>query len=308
MSGASGPSGRPWPSWKVLYAGICGTDRLLAKQSLRPGFILGHEVVCAGREGGCYVLNNELPCGQCPYCLEGQFSHCDQLLELGVNAHGGFGRELRAPAASLYRIRLRDPRIGILVEPLACALHGAERLGRHLAGYRVPPRILLVGAGVAGRLLALALRQVVPEAELSVHDPDAQAMRWGPPTGVAALAQVPEAAFHAAVECSGTAGGGRTALRAVRRAGAVLLYGIPPAGSRLPLTLGVFFERELTLVASRAGCDPDTFARAVALVEAHAEALGPLLGRTVGLRDLQEELLQGRPLPGTRTLLDPSRP
>jgi hypothetical protein len=88
----------------------------------------------------------------------------------------------------------------------------------------------------------------------------------------------------------------------------VLLYGIPPAGLPLPASAGELFARELAVIVSRAGCDGPTFARALALVEAREEALAPILGRTVGLRGLPEELLRGRPLPGTRTLVDPTLP
>jgi threonine dehydrogenase-like Zn-dependent dehydrogenase len=292
----------------VVCAGVCGTDRLLVRRPVRPGTTLGHEVVCADGGGRIYALNNEIPCGRCRYCREGLASHCLHLLELGVNRDGGFSRELRAPAASLHPIRVRDPRTGILVEPMACALHGAERLGGILAGSAVPPRILLLGAGVSGRLLAFALRQGLPAAELSVHDAWIQVPDWARPIGVHPLGRVPAARFHAVAECSGTGAGIRAAFRAVRRAGTVLLYGIPPAGLPLPASAGELFARELAVIVSRAGCDGPTFARALALVEAREEALAPILGRTVGLRGLPEELLRGRPLPGTRTLVDPTLP
>ena len=179
-------SAPPWPSWRVICAGVCGTDRMLAKRPVRPGVILGHEVVCADDSGKVYALNNEIPCGRCRYCREGHASHCLHLLELGVNEDGGFSRELRAPAANLHPIRVRDPRTGILVEPMACALHGAMRLAGLLAGSEAPPKILLLGAGVSGRLLALALRERLPAAELSVHDARTRVPGWAPPMGAIA--------------------------------------------------------------------------------------------------------------------------
>jgi len=307
---ASGiPDAAPlWPSWRVICAGVCGTDRVLAKRPVRPGVILGHEVVCADGLGKVYALNNEIPCGRCRYCREGHTSHCLHLLELGVNEDGGFSRELRAPAANLFPIRVRDPRTGILVEPMACALHGAKRLGGLLAGSEPAPRILLLGAGVSGRLLALALRERLPAAELSVHDARTRVPGWALPMGVVPLGRVPRAHFHAVAECSGTEAGIASAFRAVCRAGTVLLYGTPPAGLPLPPSSGELFDRELAVVASRAGCDGPTFTRALSLVEAGEEALASILGRTVGLRELPEELLRGRPLPGTRTLVDPALP
>ena len=94
--------------WRVSHVGICKTDYHLFRHPKALHVTLGHEVVVES-EGKPLVLNNEVACGQCSYCLEGMPRHCAALHELGVNADGGYADFIAAPRSHLFPIEVEDP-------------------------------------------------------------------------------------------------------------------------------------------------------------------------------------------------------
>ena len=168
-----------WPVWNVHAAGICRTDVLLTRYPSHTPVVLGHEVVCRDAQGHFYALNNEVVCGACSYCCEGKTSHCCHLRELGVNEHGGFAETVRAPRENLIPFDGTDPRIGILIEPLACAMHAVDRLVIVLGLHSVSvPRVLIQGSGVSGKLIAYVLRALHPKLSIYLFDTKPDAMAW----------------------------------------------------------------------------------------------------------------------------------
>ncbi|WP_413736163.1 zinc-binding dehydrogenase [Sodalis sp. RH21] len=295
------PKNGDWPRWQVCYCGICKTDRLLAWSTGTEGLVLGHEVVCRDGRGHYYALNNEINCGNCDYCREKLTSHCRHLYELGVTHHGGFANWLSAPPHSLYLLPLRDARLGMLAEPLACAIHGVGRLCIALALQQVAePRILIIGSGVAGKMLAHLLYHRIT-ARLTLCDIDAEAMAWARNTSIECRSTPFHEHYHVVIECSGGQGSLALALSAVRRAGAVMIYGIPDSGEALPIPMRDIFNRELTLLASMAGCTQETFSEAIRYLEQHQAFFATLLGRQVSLQQLPGELLHNAPQAGTRS-------
>lgn len=298
-----------WDRYEVLFTGICMTDRYLARHPKHPDIILGHEVVCRDACGHYFCLNNEICCGACEYCRENQGSHCLYMRELGVNENGGFADFIYAPKENMVPFHTRDPRVGILIEPLACALHAVQRintlLGLHACEH---PRVLVQGSGVSGKLLAYLLKTFYPNLSLFLYDIKPEAVRWAEAfANVEILESVPNEMFHLALDCTGSQQGLFDCIRSLRRGGTLLLYGMPPADAALPLNAHELFARELSLAASMAGCSMATFTRARDLLEKNEDFFSTLLGKTVGLTALPEELLNGIPLPGTRTLVNPSR-
>lgn len=306
---ASTPRATVWRRWKVLAAGLCRTDSHLARHPVRCDVVLGHEVVCVDEGGGVHVLNNEICCGECDYCLEGKTSHCRHLRELGVNEHGGFATHIHAPEDHLSAFEGTDPRIGTLVEPMACALHAIDRLRKIGALQQMLPRVLIVGSGVSGKLLAFALHRLQPDWPLSIFDVQPQALRWADAypdiTTIDPSHDVGEGRFEIALECTGQAAGSRTACRALRRGGILMMYGMPSPEVSFDLTPHDLFRRELTMMASVAGCSADRFAEALRFVTDHQDFFNGLIGRTIGFDAVPDALLHAMPLAGTRTLLIP---
>ncbi len=298
-----------WPQWQVHAAGLCRTDSDLARHPARVHVVLGHEVVCVDEQGRFHALNNEICCGECDYCHEGKTSHCRRMRELGVNEHGGFATHVRAPADHLVAIDCTDPRVGTLIEPMACALHAVDRLRTVCALHQTLPQVLIVGSGVSGKLLAFALHRLQPDWSLSIFDAQPQALRWADAypgiTTIDPSCAVGEERFHVAIECTGQSAASRTACRALRRGGVLMVYGVPAPDAPFAVTPHELFRRELTVMASMAGCSASRFAEAVRFVTDHQDFFATLIGRTIGFDALPDALLHGMPLAGTRTLLIP---
>jgi L-iditol 2-dehydrogenase len=97
---------------KVAACGICGTDiKKIFQRYVEPPQILGHElagtVVAVGRGvtkwklGDRVMSFHHIPCGQCFYCKNRQFSQCKQYKSTGLTGGftpngGGFGEYVKA--------------------------------------------------------------------------------------------------------------------------------------------------------------------------------------------------------------------
>ncbi len=146
------PVPQPAPGEVVLQvtrALTCATDAKMLRQGRHPALPpppapLGHEacgvVAAIGdgvqgvREGDAVVVANSAPCGECPPCRRGRPSLCESIVYLS----GAFAEYLRVPARIVQRNMLPlppglDPARAAMVEPLACAVRGVERVGEYRA-------------------------------------------------------------------------------------------------------------------------------------------------------------------------------
>ena len=103
---------------KILAASICGTDvHILAdppEYEAVPGIILGHEfvgeVVEVGKKvkvfqpGDHLICDNNLPCGACPACQEGNYNVCENVEAMGVQIDGVFCEYAVIPEISAVKI------------------------------------------------------------------------------------------------------------------------------------------------------------------------------------------------------------
>ena len=162
---------------RVEAALTCGTDAKCYRRGHPvllgpPPAPFGHEyagVVVACGEGAPFAEGdrvcgvNSAPCGVCAACLRGREELCADLYPL---LNGAYAESLRVPAriasVNLHRIPDGVPtEVAAALEPLACAVHGADD-----AGVAPGQRVAIVGRGPLGRLLALACEARGATAEL----------------------------------------------------------------------------------------------------------------------------------------------
>ncbi|MEY3867123.1 MAG: hypothetical protein RLZZ338_1014 [Cyanobacteriota bacterium] len=291
----------------VEFVGVCKTDQQLTMAGLNEERILGHEVVCQlPTEKGHFALNNEISCGQCTYCQEQLTSHCLNLQELGVNKDGGYAEKIRAPRKSLHSFELNNPALGVLIEPLSCAVRGANRI---LAATNLlslsQPKTLIIGGGLSGVLISYLLTHSPNfDGEIDLYDITKAPLPWVERLGIKRV-EVPEPdRAHLIVECSGSPEGLATALRLVRKAGIVCIYGVPKPGISLPISPHELFMREITVISSFAGATEQTMGAAIAYIKRDEQFFEQLLGRIIPLEKLPSELTGWNPQPGTRTVVD----
>ena len=158
---------------EAIATGVCGSDIHLfagdhpyAKYPL----VQGHEVVGRvaavgegadpGLEDEIVVVEPTLECGSCPECLRGAYNRCERLEVIGVQRVGSLAGRFVTRAGKVHRVPTStDPATWALVEPVAVACHAVERSGAE------PGELaLILGAGVIGLSIALALNRRDPDA------------------------------------------------------------------------------------------------------------------------------------------------
>jgi L-iditol 2-dehydrogenase len=152
---------------KIEKVGICGSDvhfykghRLLEKPTL-----IGHEGLgiidqigggVLGREiGERVVIEPNIPCQKCKFCLSGRGNICINKRVIGVNEHGCFAEYICVPEAFAWKIpeSISDEN-AVTIEPMAVAYSA-------LFSAKTKPgdAIAVLGLGAIGLLLThLALR------------------------------------------------------------------------------------------------------------------------------------------------------
>jgi threonine dehydrogenase-like Zn-dependent dehydrogenase len=182
----------PAPGWhrvRPRLSGICGSDLQTidgrASRYFEPlvsfPFIPGHEVVGELDDGARVVLEPVLRCAArgidppCPACASGETNRCRNLafghlkpgLQTGYcsTTGGGWGTALVAHQSQLHPVpEAFSDRAAVMVEPAACALHGAL-LGAGGAGHETA---VVIGAGTLGLCAVAALSRLRSDIETVV--------------------------------------------------------------------------------------------------------------------------------------------
>lgn len=139
----------------VTYAAVCSTDRKMVRRGEPRGRIPGHEVVGRLDDGQVVGIHPDTGCGECVQCVGGETIRCPQRQAIGIDLDGGFAEQLVVPEAHAVAVDdIAEPLIPLL-EPLACTLHAARRLGAQPGESAV-----VVGAGAMGILAMWALQSL----------------------------------------------------------------------------------------------------------------------------------------------------
>ena len=106
-------------------------------------------------------------CGRCPTCLAGHAHICDRLDFVGIDSTGAMQQLWNVPHELLVPLPPDLPlRAAALVEPVAVAHHDVAR-----AGLSAGERVLVVGGGPIGVLIAVVARARGAKALLVEPDP-----------------------------------------------------------------------------------------------------------------------------------------
>jgi (R,R)-butanediol dehydrogenase/meso-butanediol dehydrogenase/diacetyl reductase len=284
------------------YVGICGTDLHIFHGDMDTRVttpaVIGHEmsgrVVRVGPDVPDWQPGDPITImplrwdGTCPACLNGNQHICQNLDFIGIDSPGAMQQRWTVPASTLVRLpdglRLDH---AALVEPTAVAVHDVGR-----AGIRAGERVVVVGGGPVGTLIAVVARAKgadVRLVEISDHRRQFAAalglQTWNPATGdVAELVRewTGDTGADASFEVSGAAAGVQTAVDVLAVRGRLCLVAIHPRPREV--NLHRFFWRELTLVGARL-YDRADFVEAVGLVADGTVAADLLISRIVPLGD-----------------------
>jgi (R,R)-butanediol dehydrogenase/meso-butanediol dehydrogenase/diacetyl reductase len=260
---------------KVQFTGICGSDvaEFRSPFAIRPGRVhpltgqqppvtLGHEFSAIVSAVGDGVSNVEpgdrvsadacWRCGRCEACVTGQYNLCPFSGSIGLASDGAFAPLVRFPAYCVVPLpdEVSDE-AGALLEPLAVGMHALDR-----GGARPGEQLVVLGYGPIGACTALVARAIGldplvgelhrgrrarAEAEgFSTFEPTD-----GPRDVARQVRGLTAGGAHLVVDCTGSAPALEGALEMTRRAGRIVVAGIPK--QPIPVDAGrmVLYERSL---------------------------------------------------------------
>ena len=273
---------------KVHRTGICGTDlHIVSGNFPAPNLplTLGHEfsgtIVQLGGQGSSLnigdkvVVDINIACGRCTFCRLGSKLFCPSVRQLGVHDAGALAEFVVAPIQNVYVL---PDSISLdaaaYVEPLACAIHGQDRIG-----IRAGETVLIIGGGPMG-LAHIVLAKLQGAAKIIVSEPDSHRRQIAVKLGADIAIDPINENFRdllklntnnigpdVVIEAVGSIPTYEDSVAVVRRGGRILAYGAAPQDASMQLRPFDVYAKELTIVGSYAGTY-DTWPRAINLIAA----------------------------------------
>ncbi len=265
----------------VIKAGICETDMQLCQGYMGFSGVLGHEFVGIARTGkfaGQRVVGEiNCACEVCELCRRQLGNHCPNRTVVGILQHdGAFADSVWIPEVNLHRVPdSLSTEAAVFVEPVAAACRIPQQIP-DIKGQSV----IVLGDGRLGNLCAQVLtHHGCPVTVVGKHT---EKLRLLSNRGIATqLLQdfSPARTADVVVDCTGSASGLETALKAVRPCGTIVLKTTVAATQNIHMA--PFVIDEIRLLGSR--CGP--FADAIRLLTEGAVDVAPLLSATYPIRD-----------------------
>lgn len=290
--------------------GVCGTDVHIyhgepGSADVNPPVVLGHEysgeVVEVGEGvtgfavGDHVTVDPNIYCGHCVYCQNGKKQLCPSMEAIGVTRDGGFAQYSLIPASQAFKLEPTVPwEAAAMAEPLACCLHGID-----LAGIQVGDKVCVVGGGAIG-LLMVQLAKLSGASQIVLSEPNEKRRQVGLQLGAnaaldptrtdaqEAFAQVLDGGANVVIECVGNVPAVKSAFQFAGKGATVLLFSVPKVDATFDLPLFDVYKKELTIKGSFV--NPDTHARAVALINSGKVDFGPIITHRFTLDQLPEAI------------------
>ena len=264
---------------KVEACGICGTDLHIldgefppTRYPIVPGHEFCGEVVAAGAEvesprvGDFVAVDPSLFCGRCRYCRAGRFNLCENWDGIGVAVtYGACAEFVRVPAANAFALPAELPRhFGTLVEPLACVIHGYDRIAAHPGD-----RYLIYGAGTMGLMLGQVARHAgasrVDMVDINPARFDVAKRLCADEVAASADAFERSGGWDVVMDATGAVPAIEDGLRRVSRGGTFLVFGVASADAMARFSPFRIYNDEITVMGSMAIVH--SFERALSLID-----------------------------------------
>jgi L-iditol 2-dehydrogenase len=293
---------------EIEAAGICAADRKIYSGEhpweLPDRYIPGHEYVgrvtemgpgaeAAGLELGDRVTAEiVVPCRTCWYCHQGLYHLCD---EPGTCV-GAWAEYLKVPAgAIIHRVsESLSAAEAVLVEPLACSIHGVE-----LAEIGLRDTVVIGGLGAIGMGMLQVARLKSPRHIVGLDlDDDLLdiAQKLGAdhtlnPAETDVDAHIRELTHGRGcdiyIEASGSPASISTGLQVLRKAGRLVIFGV--YGRQAEVDFNQISEfKELTVRGGH--LSPNTYPSAIRLLEEEAVDASSMVTHTFPLFEFEEAI------------------
>ncbi len=290
---------------RVGASGICGTDIHIYRGEWKTNtpIILGHEfsgvIADVGREvkglniGDPVVAEPNIPCGSCYFCRMSERNYfCENLEATGVTINGAFAEYVKIVASNVYRLpegyNLDE---AALIEPLACCVRGIDQ-----AEIKVGDTVAIIGAGPVGLILlqlalqsgaSMVIQTDMEDSRLSLAkdlgaDHTINVTEEDPVESIKELTG--GYGVDVAIEAVGKPEAITQAMRATRRGGRLVIFGVSPEDAVWKVRPFELYDKELTIKTSYRS--PYTFQRAVKIAVSGRVRLKPLISHIFKLDDI----------------------
>jgi 2-desacetyl-2-hydroxyethyl bacteriochlorophyllide A dehydrogenase len=249
---------------RVHSSGICHTDVEILRgnyPTLYP-VVPGHEFagtveavgpgLSSDWVGKRIVVDPNRPCRECSACRAGLFNKCIRLKTYGSSLDGGFQEFVAIAGDCLVPIADLPFEEAALAEPLACVLHGVNRL-------TIPPKgeVLIFGAGPIGVLMQVALQAGDAKPEVTVVDLQPSRLEKAKRLGAAEVVLADKIRqehfrerFSVVIDATGAPSVVEQLPWYTRDRGTILLFGVCPPDRFVNYSPYEVYYRELTIQGS----------------------------------------------------------
>lgn len=321
-----GPLGENEVLVKIGACGVCGTDVHIfhgekGSANVTPPVVLGHEfagvVEAAGsgvkslKKGDHVAVDPNIYCGQCHYCRSGKKQMCENLQAIGVTRDGGFAEYCLCPEAQCFAMRPDIPLAhGAMAEPLSCCLHGMDQV-RIQQG----DTVCVIGGGAIG-LIMVQLAKLSGAAKTILVEPVEMRRRIGLQVGADGAVDPTQEGYpekigglldhrgaDVIIECAGSVKAVAQAFDLAKKGASILLFSVPKPDAVFNLALMDVFSKELKIYGSF--INPNTFQRAVHMLNSGKLTLEPILTHSFPLGDMEKAILTQMSSESIKVLVTP---
>ena len=289
---------------KMKASGICGTDVMQWYRMQKAPRVLGHEMAgeieAAGKrvkeyqKGNRVFVSHHVPCFECSYCIQGNFTACESL-HTGNYIPGGFSEFIRVPEEHVRhgtfllpdKITFED---ATMIEPLGCVIAGQRALG-----LKRGKTVLIIGSGVSGILhLQLAKTKGVKVIATDINEYRLRkAIEFGADCVIQAdiysaddMRSINDHRLaDAVIVCAAAEKAVEDALSSVDRKGTILFFAVPRTQIMLPSLR--FWRDEMTVTFSY-GADPRDIQESIKLINTRKINVRGMITHRIPFSDIQQ--------------------
>lgn len=302
---------------EVRAAGLCGSDFHIfhgtypARYPLIPGHEFSGVITKVGEqvngflEGQRVIVDPNIYCNSCYYCLKNQKNMCEAASAVGVTRNGGFAEYVCVPATQVYllpdSVSFEE---GALTEPIACGIYGVNQLELGLGD-----RAVLFGAGPMG-LLLLQLLLVRGASEIVVIEQEEARRNAALLTGaqrvyatIDELKQEEKRGFDAVIDATGQEEVIRRMFEVAGKRAHILQFGCAKDTAKVEISPYDFYNNDWKYIGSRTAVF--TYEHALSLLSFGKLSVKEVITEEISLSTLQSYLEKGKPFYAQKIIVKP---
>lgn len=297
---------------RVISAGVCAADKKCfdgsgpwkPKFPCTPGHEFFGEVVELGEGAGDKwglamgdkaIAELIIPCRTCHYCYSGLYHLCVNPRIFGSAIPGGWAEYMLFPSDStVFKVPSSVGTEGVLIEPVACAVHAVERIGIGFGD-----TVVVSGMGPIGLSMLQIAKHKNPRFVVAL-DVDDRALAVAKRLGADYAFNVSDGAFkdavrdltdglgcHVYLEASGYGGSIENGIDLLRKRGRMMIYGVYSSKVAIDFTqVGEF--KELELIGGH--LSPNSYPTAIRLIAEGKLDSGSIITHEFALEECMDAL------------------